>query len=178
MAIFNRKLASKEDLFYAYVACSFPIFLWAFYKIFLDVPAWILRMSVLDILSVLAYALALAVIESLVIWGLFVLLSLVLPHSWFRIQFVPVVTVITFISAIWAVSAQNRYAMVFEWSFIEALPWLALAILTVFIGYMFVIRSSGLANLLYKLAQKLSVLTSLYIFLGLFGILVVIIRNI
>ncbi len=177
MATYKGRLASREDLFYAYVACSLPIFLWAFYKLFRDTPAWILRMSVLDILSVLAYSLAISVLESLIIWGLFVLLGFLLPEARFRRKFVPLVMAITLVSAIWAVNAQFNYAEVFDWSFSEALPWLVLSIFTIIVGYLLVLRSDRLANLIYKLVKGLSVLTSVYIILGLIGIVVVIFRN-
>ena len=122
MAISRSRFVPSKDLFYGFVACSFPIFLWAFYKIFLQTPALITKLSLLDAISVDAYALAISFSESLVICLFFIFLAAIIPERFFRKKFVPHTMSLMLVTSIWAVIGQFNYQKIYEWTLVELLP--------------------------------------------------------
>jgi len=177
LGIFRKRIASPQDLFYGFVACSFPIFLWTFYRIFVQIPAWIIKMGIWDVIGVCSYALSFSLFESLLVWLFFLILGGVLPEKLYRSRFVVITTVVVFISAIWAAFAQLNYDVVYDWHIVEALPWLAAYFISIAVFYGLVRQFERFAKLIYKVVMGISVLATLYVSSGVIGVVIVIIRN-
>jgi len=178
LAIFKNRLVSRQETFFAFVACSFPIYIWTFYKIFNQIPAWIIKLNIWEVASVSAYAVAFSLFESLLLCLFFLIIGGILPERFFRKKFVAHVMMMMMVSSIWAVIAQFSYSEVYGWTFAELLPWLSVYLFSIFIIYFLVQRFDQLANVVHRVVQGISVLATLYIFVGVIGLVIVIIRNI
>lgn len=137
-----------------------------------------MKMSLIDALSVNAYALTGALFESLVICLFLVFLAAIIPERFFRKKFVPHTMILMLVTAIWAVYGQFNYQTIYDGSFAELLPWLALYLGSCLAFYLLVQRFDRFSNLVYRIVQLISVLATLYISLGVIGLVVVIVRNI
>jgi len=135
-------------------------------------------MNVWEMLSISSYALTISLIESSLVCLLFVLIGAILPFRYFREKFVSHTTVIVMLSALWAVAAQQNYVIVYNWTFVERLPWIIAYLSSLLIVYGLTQFSDGYASLVTRMVQRISVLATLYILLGVVGLLVVVVRNI
>jgi len=178
LAIFKNRLVSKQEIFFAFVACSFPIYIWTFYKIFNQIPAWIVKLNIGEVASVSAYAVAFSLFESLLLCLFFLILGGILPERFFRRKFVAHVMMMMLVSSIWAVIAQFNYSEVYGWTFAELLPWLVVYLFSILAVYFLIQRFDLFAKAVYRVVKGISVLATLYILVGVIGLVVVIIRNI
>jgi len=137
-----------------------------------------MKMSLIDAISVNAYALAISLIESLIICLFWVLLAAVLPERLFRKKFVPHTMILMLVTSVWAANGQINYQTIYDWTFAELLPWLALYLGSCLVFYFLVQHFDRLANLIYRIVQWISVLATLYISLGVIGFVIVVLRNI
>jgi hypothetical protein len=136
------------------------------------------KLNIFEVASVSAYAVAFSLFESLLLCLFFLIIGGILPERFFRKKFVAHVMMIMLVSSIWAVIAQFNYSEVYGWTFAELLPWLVVYLFSILIVYYFVQRFDRLASVVYRVVQRISVLATLYIFVGVIGMVVVIIRNI
>jgi hypothetical protein len=73
--IFKRRGISREDILLVFAACVLPVFIWSFYNLLNEVPAFVLRLSVTELIGTSAYVLAFALVESILFFlGLLIVL--------------------------------------------------------------------------------------------------------
>lgn len=83
LKLLNR-LPERREMRYAYGGIVFLIYSWALRGFFYQLSSLILYHSLEDILSILAYMMALALLESLAVMALSLIVAAVLPGGWFR----------------------------------------------------------------------------------------------
>lgn len=177
MAFFTRRLAAPRELFHAFVACSFPVFVWTFYRLFDLLPSWIIKLSLWEVTGVTAYTLAYSLLESLLVWLLFVAAAALLPPTWLRDRLVVHAVIVVWVTAIWVVVIHLRSHGVYSWSLSSNLPWLALYMLSILALEFLLHKVKPLRVWIDSLVRRIAVLASLYILTGLAGVIVVIARN-
>lgn len=171
------RLPPRKDLFLVFGWGAFLVNLWAIINLFYIVPAWLKRMNIGELIGSASYVLAFALIESLVIWSLPLLASIVLPNKWFRQHYLSHSALLVFISAAWSIALHSTYESVIANR--QAFPFLAAAfILTLAIAYYVTFRFEKLGTIFRTILDRIAVLAYLYIFLDFLGVLVVIVRNV
>jgi hypothetical protein len=144
----------------------------------LDVlPAWLLRLDVWELVGVIAYTQAFALLESLLIWGLVLLLTLVLPRRSSSDRFIPLVFLLIFIHSIWSGILHFSFGTLRELSTVQLLPIPVLYLLSVAVPVVLILRSGKFAALLRAILDRLAVLVSLYIVIDILSVVVILIRN-
>ena len=182
----------KQALWSLFLMCVFPQHLWTLVLAFRDMSWLIERTNIWDAVGNASYALLFAFIESLLVFGLLALVGLVAPKQWEVNRRVAFLTLLLFVTVIWAMVAQLLYL----WNiwlppilvqFIAStrrplvmlyLFSLALVAPTVSLPVLVFLRSKKALPALLDLMDRLSTLSMLYLFLDMVGLVVVIIRNI
>ena len=182
----------KQALWSLFLMCVFPQHLWTLILAFRDMSWLIERTNIWDAVGNASYALLFAFIESLLVFGLLALLGLVTPKQWEVNRRVAFLTLLLFVTVIWAMVAQLLYL----WNiwlppalmqFIAStgrplvmlyLLSLALVVPTVSLPVLVFLRSKKALPALLDLTDRLSTLSMFYLFLDAVGLVVVIIRNI
>lgn len=169
---------SRQELLNVFAACAFPIHVWLIINVMREVPAWILRLSIWDLIGVISYSLMFALIETGIIFLGIVLLSLVLPRRFFRHKFVALSTMLVFVTSAWFIVLQyNSWIIEFKRPIIS-LIWALSFLLAAAVGYVLVSRRPKLEAGINNFVQRLGVLSFIYVFLDVVGLIIVIIRNI
>jgi hypothetical protein len=177
MNFLKRRLATRRELFHAFVACSFPIFLWTFYRLFDLIPSWIIKLSLWEVVGVTAYILAYSLLESLLVWLIFVFVAALLPAAWFRERLVLHAAVMVWITAIWAVAIHLRSQGVYTWGYPSVLPWLVAYLLSILAAEFILWKIKILEVWIEGLVSRIAVLASVYVLTGLAGLLIAFVRN-
>lgn len=174
MAIFRDRLPSRHDLIYGFAACAFPIYLWSIVNLLRNVPAWILRLSVWELLGAAAYTQALTLLESLALLILFVGISVALPPKIYRNKFVPLTAMIALVTATWAAALHS--AKLWE---LKRLPlWIFVYFALILICFILIHRFARLEKAISGGVQRLSPLAFVYVLLSIAGVIIVLLRNI
>lgn len=174
----HRRLPSAREIFHVYLACLVPIVGWSvFHMLHEGVPGWSRQMAAWDVVGVVAYVQAFALVESTVVFVPLLLLSVVLPLGWFRDKFVAVGTGIVYLSAAWCVLAQLHDDALRAWRFRQLVPWLAAFFASLLLVSALIHRSSRAEALITSFVERVTVLASAYLLVALAAVGIVLIRN-
>jgi hypothetical protein len=139
---------------------------------FRSVPSWLLYMSNSDIVGSVAYHLLFTIFETIIIYLIILMIGLLIPKRWLPEPFLSMCAVLLTELSIMAIIFQHlvqQYSS-FRWMFIVCLLTLAISIVIV-------PKISKLPKITRLLAERLTILTFLYVFFDIFGVVIVIMRN-
>jgi hypothetical protein len=131
-----------------------------------------------DNVSIFAYILAFALLESVVLLSIVTVLTIVLPAQCFRDKFVAQGSIVVFVATFWAIVFQSVDTEIRLWSLAEGLFWVVLCLTTIGVSCVLVDRSKRLEGALSAFAERLTVLVYIYVPMSILGLVVVISRNI
>lgn len=179
MATFSERFPSKGEIVPVFASCVFSVFSWSIVWFLNVMPGWLLYLSIGDILGILAYTQAFALLESSLILFVLIILAAVLPTQLLRLRFVAQGSMVVFVTTFWLVLFQLIFEPVMlNWSSSQLFLWLGLALTSIVLACILIHRSSRTRKAITALAERLTVFLYVYIPLGILGLLIVIIRNI
>ena len=116
----------------------FPVFSWSVIWFLQKMPGWQPFLDIWSILSILAYALAFALLESLIVLGLLIALAAIIPARALRAQFAALGSTIVLVTAFWTIIFQLvSEPTVRYWSGSELAFWTGLALLSIILAVFF-----------------------------------------
>jgi hypothetical protein len=147
---------------------------------FWEMSGWRKYFGAWDMVVVLAYVLASALIESFSVLSILVLLRVVLPVQVFRTRFVAKVTALVLFNALWAVLLHLMILseQILTWTLERWLLCGFVYLLSIGFSWAFVHLSDYLARRIEAFVDRVTVFLYLYVPLSVAGILLVIARNI
>ncbi len=186
MATFKQKLLAKlpsrQEALPVFSTIVFFVFTWTLYRMFYQVPSWLYFMNLWNVLVLIAYVLAFALVESSIMMGFVTLLCLIFPSKIFRANFVPLASSLVTAMAAGAVMVQRRISYVYDLTLRQSViyPALILAAMLLIIVLLSLIfnRFKRFARLVSAVADRMIIFSFIYVPLSLISLVVVIIRNI
>lgn len=174
----KQRLPSRSALWLALAACAFPINIWAIIQSVQEVSAWILRMSLWELIGVVSYPLFGALLETLLVFAGFVLLAVILPENWLRKKFVSLVTAVIFTLSIWFAVLQYNPSWISDRAIVPLAIWAGTLALALAGGYFLVQTRKPLQKRIRQFTKRVAPLSNLYLFIDLVALLIVFGRNI
>ena len=154
-----------------------PVVAWSAVHTLLDgLEGWSRQMRPWDVIGVVAYVQAFALVESIVVFLPLVLLSLALPPSWFRDRFVGLGVGIVYLSAAWFVLAQLNEDTLRTWGSRELLPWVTAYAASLLLLGVIIHRNPRLDVMIGSFVERVSVLASAYLVFLLAALVIVLLR--
>lgn len=173
----QRRLATRQQAFLLFSAVAVPVYSWAIFRFLERMTGWLYFHTIGEILSILAYVLLFALFESAVITILLLLLAAILPRSFFHRHLVSTGAMLFFIVIPGLIIFHYRFDDLRQMSRPLLLAGVAAYGLIALGLYLLVQRSQPLRRQLHNLAERLSVLTYIYVPLSLLALIVVLVRN-
>jgi hypothetical protein len=168
---------SGQDIRLVFAACVFPIHAWSIFTVINEVPAWILRLDVFDLLGMLAYTQAFALIESLLVTAALLLVGFVLPRQLLSDRMVSQGSLLILVGTVWTIAIHAFDSVIRQWGAVQFLPWLVAGLVSLVLPYFLTKHLPKLNGLMRSLVQRLSVLSFVYAVLGAAGLVVILLRN-
>ena len=150
--------------------------MWAILNILVVLPSWALRLGLFELLGVAAYPLVFALLESILVWILLILLSLVLPRKLLRVDFVSQTATFILILAFASGLMHFSVELIFTYKFYTLAFILIIFIVALLLSYL-TGRSLKYRTVIRNLLSRVAVLSGIYIFLDLIGFSIILIRN-
>jgi len=173
----QKRFNSRSEVFAIFVACSFPIFVWAIPLTLAYVSQWLLRLTLVETLSVVAYILAFVLIESLIVFAVVMLLHLILPRRLLGSIRLPLTAVFVFLTTAFVIFLNiTQEKAINRGNLLGTLGGLAVYVLLVGLAYVLLRRSPRFARIVSGIIDRLVPLTMLYAGLGVLGLIAVIVR--
>jgi uncharacterized membrane protein len=154
--------------------------------------SWVIeRTNVWDAIGVASYGMIFALVESIFIFVVIALLGFVTPKQWTGDRRIAFLSLLVIITALWGMISQ----LLFLWNISLPIPvlrfvaqsehplrllyviGLAIVLPTVLLPIYLFIRSNKSVRFMQELIERLSMLTMVYLFFDLAGLIIVIIRN-
>jgi len=185
MRILGKELPPKSEIAPIFATIVFPIYSWTIYRLLWNLPSWLKDLfSIWDMLILIAYGLAFALIESLTILGFVLFLRVVLPEKYFKDKFVAQGTAMLWVFFISTIVAQYTIAsFIFNWrpkefAVYSTLLLAACILLIAVLPRVLIHRFTKLESFFASLADRMTIFLFIYLPLGVLSLIVVILRNI
>lgn len=174
----KNRIPSKSELITVFVACMIPVHIWAIFNVLREVPAWILRMSMWEMIGVIAYTQVFALFESLILFILILLAAIILPGNLLRNDISIASALIMFVLSIWLVILHYNST----WLFSRNIPILSIWLLTL-VGTILLLlflskRLKPMQESIIKIMGRFAVLAAFYLVVDALSIVIVLFRNI
>ncbi|MFC1997192.1 hypothetical protein ACFLXI_06245 [Chloroflexota bacterium] len=177
LTFIKERLPYKKDAITVLLVCAFPIFVWSIIYTFFEIPAWLIRSTTWDLIGMIAYTQAIALFESLTLWLFLIIICIVLPPKYFRDRFIASSAIFVFTTTIWFILIHFNDSKIRLWGGKEFLLWFCIYGISIIIMYFLVFRLNKLESFIIWVCEHLSILSTLYLFIGVFSFIIVIIRN-
>ena len=166
-----------QQILAVYGVVTLVVYGWTIYWYLWKLPSWLYFMSLSEILTVLAYAMVVNFLESLIVIAVPLVLSLLLPVSWFRDKFVARGTILLVILLVFLM----QYVTLIT-TLIGIPPGIGTNVLFAVIATIAVVFLVGRVAFLRKVVEEIAfrAVIFVYIFVPLTAVsfLVVIVRNV
>lgn len=176
MATFKQSIPARKELITVFLATAFASNAWALYNITQEVPAWILRLSLGEMIGVIAHSLMFALFDALPIFIALTVAAVILPGQWLRDRFVAIGSSVAFISAVWMIIFHVNNLLGRRDVVLLAL-WAGSYALVTAVFYVWILRSDSANRAVVSGVERLGLLAGLYLILDIVGIGVVLIRT-
>ena len=183
---------SKQELWSLFLISAFPLHVWTLLLAFRDL-SWVAeRTNAWDAIGVASYGAVFAFLESLVVFLVFALLGLLIARQWGQETRLALLSVLVLILSLWATVSQLYFLLNISLPepvirlFVQVPhPLRVLYVIatvlvapTIIIPAWLVLRSNKVLRFMRGLIERLSLLTIVYLFFDIAGLVIVIIRNI
>ena len=192
MVNFITQRYSRQDLWSLFLISAFPLHFWTLILVFRDISWLTERTNAWDAIGVASYGMVFAFVESVVIFLVLALLGLLTPKQWESNRRIAFLAFLILIISAWGIISQ----LLFLWNVF--LPAQAIEVLrhsshplriiyavclmvvtpTVLLPAYSFIRSKKAVTFMQNIIERLSLLTMLYLFFDVLGLIIIIIRNI
>jgi len=178
----SARLPSREQILPVFAVTVFIVFTWTLYRMFWYIPSWLGDFDMLGVLSISAYVLVFAFLESAVIFGILLLIVILLPSKYFKDTFIPTGCTLMTIIGFSAFLLQRKMKIIYKLEFWQLIlyPILLLAsiFVLIFILSWFYQRFEFLARIVNAIAERMTVFLYIYIPLSVLSFVYLLLRAI
>ncbi len=181
----RRRLPSRSDILQVFGVILFAVFGWSIRGFLFKIPSFTLYFGLTANLAVLSYMLAFALLESALVMGMLLALSIALPSPVFREGFAYKGFIVVLVATVAAIVFESWYRIDF---FKDMMAGMTYPIPPFIIGILVSIAVLALLFWIFHawprlqryaviVMEQLSIFMYIYVPLGLLGLIVVFIRN-
>jgi len=179
LAISSSRLAPKKIYFQLFLVCMLPVHIWAIIIFLRRMDSFTIFMNLTQIISIAAYVLVYALMESLFLFGILFIGSLILPRRVSAARKLALGTIIALVAsaaavlihfhAIWKVNWIDQK----EWTWL----WVGVGLLVIALISFAVLKSERLESWLNALVERISLLSLVYLSADILGLMIVLYRQ-
>lgn len=175
-----RQIPDRRQVFPVFSLIVFFVFTWALYRISYQVPSWLGYLSLWNVILLLVYVLAAALVESVIMLGFVLFTCLVFPTRFFKEIFIAQGSALVVLLSLAALLIQFNISLIYSinlWQLIvyNLLFLVALAAMVLLFASLLK-RLYRLRTLLEALATRMMVFGYCYTTIGLISLMVVLVR--
>ena len=147
------KIPSKKETIHSFTACAFPIYIWAIISLLHEIPALILRLSVWDLVGVIAYTISFALVESGIVFCILLTINFTLPPKFFRDKFIAISTLVVFLTSIGFMLAHFFDSGIRLWGKFEFVLSAVIFLTILSVSYYIVLHSEKIPEIIEKVVE-------------------------
>ena len=176
MNLIRNRLPSRSEIIAVFSVAVFACHSWTMLGFFNKLSSFLLYFTIGEILSIFAYMMSVALLESIAVTILLVLLSVILPPSWLREGFAykgfVIIAIVTAASILFQKFLPDDYPSTLMLA-VSAIVPIVLIVVLIAISQAF----PRLRSLLLDIQDRISIILYIYVPIGILSLIVVFIRN-
>lgn len=176
MNLIRTRLPSRNEIIAVFSVAVFACHSWTMLGFFNKLSSFLLYFTVGEILSIFAYMMSVALLESIAVTILLVLLSVILPPGWLREGFAykgfVIIAIATAASILFQKLLPDDYPSTLMLAVSAVVP-IVLIVALIAVGQAF----PRLRSLLLDIQDRISIMLYIYVPIGIISLMVVFIRN-
>jgi hypothetical protein len=186
------QIYSRQGLRSLFLMCAFPLHFWTLLLAFRDISWLTERSNLWDALGVVSYGMVFAFSETVIIFLIATSFGFLVSRHWDKDRRIALLSILVLIISLWAIISQLYVLMgisvpnqviIFlaqQDHPVRTLYLISLVMVTptFLLPTYLVLRSDKALRFVQDLTERISLLTTIYLFLDLIGLVIVIIRNI
>jgi hypothetical protein len=174
---FKARFPSRHATWLAFSSIVFVINVWAIINILRAVPSWILSRTIWEMIGIISYPLAFALLESAVFLIGLVILAVILPGKLLRESFAAQGSLAGLLATLGMVLG-HLYGKDFGiWSVRGFSKYLLILVGIVIASWILIYFLKRLRSVIESIAERLSPLSTVYLALDLLAVIIIIVRN-
>ena len=183
MNLLRSRLPSRQDLWLVFSASAFLIHSWALLNYLREVPGYLNRLTIGEMLGILSYVLVLALLETAGAVLFVTILAFLTPRRFLLDRFVPQGLILIYVPGLWAIPIHYQTRL---FSLVEITPqvylagfaiWLSTFLLALVDLSLVFRRHPRIEHGLRSFADQLTVLAWVYLAIDLTAVINLVIRN-
>ncbi len=180
MATFKQRLAPRNEYIKLFLVAAFPVHVWAILIMLTRASSYIQALSSSQAVAATAYILSYTLLESLFVFLILFLLSLAFPARLLGSRMIPLGTLFVFVASLTAAMIHLFGVLkINQFNYNEwAILWGVLGATALIVSIYWINQGEKFPSAMEYLADKLAVLSTLYVSIDLIGVLIVLIRNV
>jgi len=172
-------VVTRRAVWLLFAACVFPTHVWAIIDVLREVPAWILRMSISELIGSTAYVLGIyALPDAVLLFVGVMVLAFILPARFLRRHLAVRGGLLALITAVWFILFHSNPNWLEQRQIVPLVVWALSYLLAVGGAYFLLVRRPRVETAVHSFVQRLATLSALYLLLDFISIIIVIVRNI
>ena len=185
LRFFGKRMPASGEVRAVFSVVVFAVYSWSIRGFLFNTSSFLMYHSLSFIAAIFFYMMAFALLESVLVTGFLVIVSMILPAGWFRIGFAYKGFLVILVAAIGMIEFQSYYTIDFvgnmmnnDYSFMQPIL-IGLIISIAALGGLLLLfgKVNRLQRLLVALVEKFAIFDYVYLPLGLLGFVAVVIRN-
>ena len=172
------RFPSRSEIFPVYSVIVFWSYTWSILIFMFNLPSWILLTRLGEILGYFSYGVVFTFFDTLLMLGLILGTAFVLPCAWLRDDFVAVGSAIAGLLFFWVTIIQMTFGTLITWPASRFWLLLCAALASLIVSVVVIRRLPLLRKPILWLASSAGIFVYIYGFITMFGIVVVLIRNV
>jgi hypothetical protein len=177
LTFLRNRIPSRSDVLFLFLIGAFPIHIWAIVNLLHNIPALVLRLSAAELMGVIAYTLVFALFESVLLLIVLIIVSLLLPTAYFKDKIVVRGFILVFLTSLWVIP------VLLEWFVLTDhqqgyLLWTVFYFSILILLHLWLQKHADLETKISTFAERLAILSSIYVCLDALGVVIVVIRNV
>lgn len=178
MATFKARFPNRTDLWLTLSSILFVVNVWAIINILRAVPSWILSRTIWEMVGIISYPLGEALFESLVFLLGLVILAFILPGKFLRDNFIAQGSLAGLIASLGMILA-HLYGDNFKvWSVRGFGKYVLLLLGIILVSWILLLFFTRISSIIKSIVERLTPLSTLYLALDLFAVVIVVVSNI
>jgi hypothetical protein len=175
---FKARFPKRGDIWLSLSSILFVINVWAIINILRAVPSWVLSRTIWEMIAIISYPLAFALLESVAILAGLVIMAVILPGKFLRENFAAQGSLAGLIATLGMVFAHLYGDTLRVWSFRGFGKYVLILVGIILVTWVLVYFFQGFRKIVDSIAARLTPLSALYLGLDLVAIVIIVVRNI
>jgi hypothetical protein len=181
LPLIKRYFPTWQQVVPVFLTILFPVTFWSLLNFFRELPSYLLRMKIWEIMGVFSYTQVFALLESILLLVVLIVLAELLPNQFFLKYFTTQAALISILASLWIIPLHYKGQILAAFPIFKnsaaGVVWFGIFV-ALAVGFSLLFRRfSGMERVFHIFIDKLTVVSMLCLILDITSLILILVRN-